>query len=98
MQSGGEVSDSQDSTSLRGNKTVKVAVVAMQGDFAKHIASFERIGVTAYPARLPEDIDNADAVVLPGGESTTIGKLLTRYGVDNAIRRAADRVFDAVTR
>jgi len=69
---------------------VKIAVIAMQGDYAKHIAAFERVGARAYPARLPAEVDQADAIVLPGGESTTIGKLLTRYRVDDAIRRAAD--------
>lgn len=61
----------------------------MQGDFSKHIAALRRSGAEAYAARLPQEVDDADAVVLPGGESTTIGKLLSRYGVDDAIRRAA---------
>jgi 5'-phosphate synthase pdxT subunit len=70
-----------------GRKTV--AVVAMQGDYAKHIEALERIGLNAIAARTAADIDRSDAVILPGGESTTIGKLLARYGVDDAIRRAA---------
>ena len=68
----------------------RIAVVAMQGDFEKHIGMLTGLGAEAYAARLPEDVDKADAVVLPGGESTTIGKLLARYGVDEAIRRAAE--------
>ena len=67
----------------------KIAVVAMQGDFQKHIDMLTRLGVDAYPARTPGDIARADGIVLPGGESTTIGKLLVRYGVDAAIREAA---------
>jgi pyridoxal 5'-phosphate synthase pdxT subunit len=67
-----------------------VAVVAMQGDFAKHIESVERLGLRGIAARTAEDVDQSDAVILPGGESTTIGKLLGRYGVDVAIRRAAE--------
>ncbi len=67
-----------------------VAVIAMQGDYEKHIAALERVGVRARRARTPADVDSADAVILPGGESTTIGKLLVRYGVDEAIRRASD--------
>jgi len=69
----------------------KVAVVAMQGDFEKHIAMLARLGADAYAARTPADVARADALILPGGESTTIGKLLARYGVDAAIREAAAR-------
>ena len=67
----------------------KIAVVAMQGDFQKHIEMLTRLGADAYPARTPGDIARADGVILPGGESTTIGKLLARYGVDEAIREAS---------
>lgn len=67
----------------------KIAVVAMQGDFQKHIEMLTRLGADAYPARMPADIARANGIVLPGGESTTIGKLLARYGVDAAISQAA---------
>ena len=69
--------------------SLRVAVVALQGDFAKHLEVLHRLGVDGRPARLPGDIDEADAVILPGGESTTIGKLLARYGLDEAIKKAA---------
>ena len=71
------------------DKKPKIAVVAMQGDFQKHIEMLTRVGADAYAARTPEDIARADGVVLPGGESTTIGKLLARYGVDAAIKEAS---------
>lgn len=61
----------------------------MQGDFEKHMQMLNRLGADAYAARLPKDIAAADAVVLPGGESTTIGKLMARYGIDQAICDAA---------
>ncbi len=61
----------------------------MQGDFQKHIETLTRLGVDAYPARMPADIARADGIILPGGESTTIGKLLARYGMDAAITQAA---------
>ena len=67
----------------------KIAVVAMQGDFQKHLDMLTRLGADAYPARSPADIAKADGIILPGGESTTIGKLLARYGVDKAIQQAA---------
>lgn len=71
------------------NAKPRIAVVAMQGDFEKHVQVLTRLGTDAYPARLPPEIERADGIVLPGGESTTIGKLLGRYGVDEAIKCAA---------
>jgi 5'-phosphate synthase pdxT subunit len=69
---------------------VKIAVIAMQGDYAKHLEVLRRLGAEAYPARLPAEVAAADGIILPGGESTTIGKMLARYGVDDAIKRAAE--------
>ncbi len=66
----------------------KIAVVAMQGDFEKHLQTLTRLGADAYPARLPAEVARADGIVLPGGESTTIGKLMARYGIDAAIQDA----------
>lgn len=71
------------------NAVPKIAVVAMQGDYQKHLEMLTGLGAEAYPARLPEDIERADGIILPGGESTTIGKMLTRYEVDKAIGKAA---------
>ena len=68
---------------------LKIAVIAMQGDYEKHLDVLRRLGADAYPARLPQEVSEADGVILPGGESTTIGKMLARYGVDRAIREAA---------
>ena len=67
----------------------QIAVVAMQGDFQKHITMLQSLGADAYAARMPQDIERADGIVLPGGESTTIGKLMARYGLDTAIQDAA---------
>ena len=66
----------------------KIAVVALQGDFQKHIDMLQTLGADAFNARLPKDVERADALVLPGGESTAIGRLLTRYGMDDAIKAA----------
>jgi 5'-phosphate synthase pdxT subunit len=60
----------------------------MQGDYQRHIDRLNELGADAYPARLPDDIATADGLVIPGGESTTIGKLIGRYGVDKAILAA----------
>ena len=61
----------------------------MQGDFQKHLDMLTGLGADAYPARTAADVGQADGIVLPGGESTTIGKLLARYGVDEAITQAS---------
>ncbi len=66
----------------------KIAVVAVQGDFQKHIDMLNALGAEAFGARLPADLERADGVVLPGGESTAIGRLLARYGVDEALQAA----------
>ena len=68
---------------------LKIAVIAMQGDYEKHLEVLRRLGADAYPARLPQEVLEADGVILPGGESTTIGKMLARYGVDAAIQEAS---------
>ena len=60
----------------------------MQGDFEKHIQMLNALGAEAFGARLPQDIARADGIVLPGGESTAIGKLLARYGMDDALKAA----------
>jgi len=64
-----------------------VGVLALQGDFREHIAMLESIGVDTYEVRTPEDLERCDALVIPGGESTTIGKLATRYGLIEPIRQ-----------
>jgi 5'-phosphate synthase pdxT subunit len=60
----------------------------MQGDFDAHRQAVEAAGGAAFLVRTPEQVAEADALILPGGESTTIGKLLTRFGVDAAIKEA----------
>ena len=65
---------------------MRVGVLALQGAFAEHGRMLERIGVAAREVRLPADLAGVSAVIIPGGESTTIGKLLDRTGLDDAIR------------
>ncbi len=66
---------------------MRVGVLALQGDFREHIAMFHGMGVEAVEVRKPEQLDGIDAVVIPGGESTTIGKLAVRYGLLEPLRR-----------
>ena len=63
-----------------------VGVLALQGDFAEHIHLLQKIGVESRKVRLPEQLNELDALILPGGESTTIGKLIVDYGLREPLR------------
>ncbi len=70
---------------------MKAGVLALQGDFREHAAMFAECGATPVLVRTPEDLASVDCLAIPGGESTTIGKLATRYELVEPIRaRAAD--------
>ena len=62
-------------------KTARVGVLGLQGDFAEHLHTLERIGAEGVDVRRPEQLDGVDALIIPGGESTTIGKLAARYEI-----------------
>ncbi len=65
---------------------MRIGVLAIQGDFAEHMAMLQRLGVEAVKVRLPQDLEEIDGIILPGGESTTLGIVGTRYGVLEALR------------
>ncbi len=58
---------------------MKIGVLALQGDFAEHITVLKRLGVKTREVRLPEHLEALDGLIIPGGESTTIGKLADHY-------------------
>jgi 5'-phosphate synthase pdxT subunit len=60
---------------------VKLGVLALQGDVREHVRALETVGATPVVVRYPHEIADVDGLVLPGGESTTIGKLLSRFGL-----------------
>lgn len=64
----------------------RIGVLALQGDFAEHIAALGRLGAEAVPVRLPGHLRGIDGMVIPGGESTTIGKLMRDYGLTDRLR------------
>ncbi|MCL5429463.1 MAG: pyridoxal 5'-phosphate synthase glutaminase subunit PdxT [Chloroflexi bacterium] len=64
-----------------------IGVLALQGDFAEHLAMLSRLGVQGREVRLPEDLDGLDGLIIPGGESTTIGKLAVDYGLIEPLRK-----------
>ena len=70
---------------------MKVGVLALQGDFDAHLRALERAGAEGVPIREPVQVADLDALILPGGESTTIGKLMARFGLDAAISEAYGR-------
>jgi 5'-phosphate synthase pdxT subunit len=65
---------------------MKIGVLAIQGDFAEHIAMLTRLGVETAEVRLPRDLSGLDGLIMPGGESTTIGKLAVDFGLMEPLR------------
>ena len=60
---------------------MEVGVLAIQGDFAEHIAVLSNLGVTAREVRLPKHLDSLEGLIIPGGESTTLSRLMTIYNL-----------------
>ena len=72
---------------------MKIGVLAVQGNFREHVAMLQRLGVEAIEVRLPEQLEGVDALVIPGGESTTFMRLMRLYGLDEAVRRFQGPMF-----
>ncbi len=70
-----------------------IGVLALQGAFREHIAMLRRLGVEAVEVRLPGELEGLDGLVIPGGESTTMLRLMGLYGLDDAIRAFAAPIF-----
>lgn len=66
---------------------MKVGVLALQGDFAEHVDMLRRLGVETEEVRLPDQLDDLDGLIIPGGESTTIGKLANAYGLMEPLKQ-----------
>jgi 5'-phosphate synthase pdxT subunit len=60
---------------------VVIGVLALQGDVIEHIHALQRIGAETREVRLPQQLEGLDGLIIPGGESTTIGKLAVAYGL-----------------
>ena len=65
---------------------MKIGVLALQGDFREHRISLEKLGADVSEVRHPEQLEGLRGLIIPGGESTTIGKLMVAYGLLDAIR------------
>lgn len=68
---------------------MKIGVLALQGSFREHVEMLRGLGVNAVEVRLPEELGALDGLIIPGGESTTIGKIATQYGLIEPIRKMA---------
>ena len=72
---------------------MRVGVLAVQGNFREHAAMLRRLGADVVEVRLPEQLEGLDGLVIPGGESTAIMRLIRLYGLEEAIRTFAGPVF-----
>ena len=72
---------------------MKIGVLALQGAFAEHIAILEKLNVDAIPVRLPHQLEELDGLIIPGGESTTITKLMAHYKLRDKIIELAKNNF-----
>ena len=68
---------------------MKVGVLALQGDFEAHARAVRSVGADPFEVRIPSELASADALIIPGGESTTIRKLSTDYGLLEPLRERA---------
>src|SRR6186713_2913764 len=64
-----------------------IGVLALQGNFREHAAMLRALGADVVEVRLPEQLDGLDGLVIPGGESTAIMRLMRLYGLEEAVRR-----------
>ena len=65
---------------------MKIGVLAVQGNFREHVSMLRRLGAEAVEVRKPEELDDLDGLIIPGGESTAIARLVRLYGLEEAIR------------
>jgi 5'-phosphate synthase pdxT subunit len=68
---------------------MKIGVLASQGAFVEHIAVLHQLGVEALPVRLPRQLAGLDGLIIPGGESTSISKLMLDYNLASEVKKLA---------
>jgi len=67
-----------------------IGVLALQGDVQEHLAAVKRAGARGAPVRTREELECVDALIIPGGESTTVGRLLERFDLMEPVRERAE--------
>jgi 5'-phosphate synthase pdxT subunit len=72
---------------------LKIGVLAVQGDFREHAAVLRRLGADVVEVRTPTQLEGLDGLVVPGGESTAIGRLIRVYGLEEALRQFSGALF-----
>ena len=75
------------------DKPLRIGVLAVQGNFREHAAVLRRLGAEAVEVRLPEHLEALDGLIIPGGESTAIGRLMRLYGLDEAVQDFGGPIF-----
>ena len=70
---------------------MKIGVLAIQGDFIEHIAILGKLGVSSRQVRLPEQFADLDGLIIPGGESTTLSRLMSLYQLREPVARMAQQ-------
>jgi 5'-phosphate synthase pdxT subunit len=75
------------------DRPLRIGVVAVQGNFREHAAVLRRLGAEPVEVRLPEQLEGLDGLIIPGGESTAIGRLMRLYGLDDAVRDFGGPIF-----
>lgn len=73
------------------NRSPVIGVLALQGDYREHLAMLNAVGVHGLPVRTADEIDSLDALIIPGGESTTMSLLADRFDLWPALHAARDR-------
>jgi pyridoxal 5'-phosphate synthase pdxT subunit len=72
---------------------VRIGVLAVQGNFREHAAVLRRLGAEPVEVRLPKQLEGLDGLIVPGGESTAMLRLMGLYGLDGALRRFEAPIF-----
>jgi pyridoxal 5'-phosphate synthase pdxT subunit len=72
---------------------MRIGVLAVQGNFSEHVAVLRRFGAEPVEVRKPEQLEGLDGLIIPGGESTAIMRLVRLYGLEDAIREFSRPVF-----
>ena len=67
----------------------RIGVLALQGDFAEHIGIFQRLGIAAQEVRHPQELAGLDGLVIPGGESSTVTRLISEFALLEPLRERA---------
>ena len=75
------------------DQPLRIGVLAVQGNFREHVAVLRRLGADPVEVRLPGQLEGLDGLIVPGGESTAITRLMRLYGLDEALRRFEAPIF-----